>query len=227
MRPRCFADVKIPISEQTAKYELKLIAMRRALQSGAVDRIVLDVATRTQKALAASTGLKTSITGKSVRNGWQVSKFPSTDKSAVGYFIHNRNDDVVRYLEYGTQAHGPRVKKALFIPLTSRAVNATQGSPVYTRRTFTQRTFTPTGPLRGSKNQIRGLKISVPVIIRPQVSARGKKSNTVLKYGVDYVLAKRVRGITARHFVANQDKLAQLLLTHELTNIMTRVANAN
>jgi len=69
-------------------------------------------------------------------------------------FLVTNTSKVMRFLELGTQAHGPVTKQFLYIPLNRKAA-------------------------------IGG-------------------GNASLKYGVDYVLAKRVRGIVAKRIVYHE-----------------------
>ncbi len=82
---------------------------------------------------------------------------------------------VMRFLEHGTQAHGPKTAKALYIPLTRSAA-------------------------------IGGW--------RPG-----------LVFGLDYVLAKRVRGIRAMNIVRDEEERAQNELGVAMRRFLTEVLN--
>jgi hypothetical protein len=95
------------------------------------------------------------------------------------------NNPIMLFLEEGTKAHGPVEAKALFIPLTRRAVNATA-------RPFGIQT-TPRGIIQ-------------------KVQTRGKTSTRTLIYGIDYVLTQHVAGIQAMHIAKKERSKAKALL---------------
>lgn len=143
-----------------------------------------------------------------VRRGWIVAK------PREGARVVINQNKIMLFLEEGTRAHGPREiygplrpgqprrKKALFIPLTRRAANATQG-------TFGVGTVSQFS-LKGQTywEEVRA------IFQRTETVRKGVKKvgSRALIYGSDYVLAKRVRGIPAMHIVARMRPIAQALL---------------
>ena len=112
------------------------------------------------------------------RNQWQLQRNGPADFSITS------DSKVMKYLEFGTQDHGPTHAKALFIPITKKAWLA------YT---------TNLGMKGGDK------KLNVTVLRRSGKKGWAVKAKiVVLEYGVDYFLAKIVKGIQARHIVRDQ-----------------------
>jgi len=112
------------------------------------------------------------------RNQWQLQRNGPADYSITS------DSRVMKYLEFGTQDHGPTHAKALFIPLTKKAWLA------YTSNLFFSKGNKGTFKVHAYGGYRKGKALKMRVI--------------VLEYGVDYVLAKRVRGIPARHIVRDQ-----------------------
>lgn len=112
-----------------------------------------------------------------VRGAWHI------QKPAAGMRVVRNDNRVMFFLEHGTNDHGPKTAKALFIPLTRRAAVANKQG-------------------RASGGSFGGGHIS---LTRETVRKGEKKHrSSVLEYGVDYVLAKRVRGIKPRHIAKKQ-----------------------
>lgn len=143
-----------------------------------------------------------------VRRGWVVAK------PREGARVVINQNKIMLFLEEGTRAHGPREiygplrpgqprrKKALFIPLTRRAANATQGT--FGVGTVSQFSL---------KGQTYWEEVKA-IFQRTETVRKGVKKvgSRALIYGSDYVLAKRVRGIPAMHIVARMRPIAQALL---------------
>lgn len=142
-----------------------------------------------------------------VRRGWVVIK------PRVGARVVINNNKIMLFLEEGTKDHGPkeifgplkpgqkRRKAALYIPLTRRAANATQG--FFGVGKVNQYT------LKGETywEEVRA------IFQRTETVRKGKTivGERALIFGQDYVLAKRVRGITAMHIVAKERPRAREL----------------
>lgn len=145
-----------------------------------------------------------------VRAGWVVIRY-----GVAARLVVNRNK-IMLFLEEGTKAHGPREiygplkpgqprkKKALFIPLTRKAANATQG--IYGVGSTIKVTRHTQGAASLSK---------VRAIFQRTQSVRKGRTTTgsrALIFGQDYVLAKRVRGIRAMKIVVQERPRARALL---------------
>jgi hypothetical protein len=133
--------------------DIKSAVRGMAKISKAVSPIGLDgemrkVANETYREVRKMTPKK--FTGRT-RAAWQIKRL-----SAAKYVVQNRNR-VMRFIDGGTRAHGPKRARRMFVPKTKRAFNA---------------------------------------------GARGVFANPKrFKYGKDYVLARRVRGIKAMKII--------------------------
>ena len=190
--------VQITAKTEAAKAFVAKIAA--GLTPAKVDPIMEESARMTQAGLVAVTPKK--WFGQA-RAGWVQPA--SVIKPAEGVRIVQWNQPpgtkspIMFWLEEGTKDHGPVTKKALFIPLTRRAVTATQGIyGVGTVDEFTVggETYWETRPAIFQKTQsIRKGKV--------------KNGSRALIYGIDYILAKRVKGIAPRRIVASFRPKAQ------------------
>ncbi len=143
------------------------------------------------------------------REGWKIAKAP-------GVRIIYNESPVMRYLEFGTRAHGPRTlygplqpgqkrrKAALFIPLTKKAAFADRSLFSPTTVNLNNRSRATFGPIQ----------IKKAIIVRLGEKGRSQK----LIYGVDYVLAKHVKGIKAMHIVEREKPLAKARLLSAFTD---------
>ncbi len=203
--------LRVTVQTDAARQHLQAIAAK--LTAEAIDKVVDRAAFETQAALIMATPKK--WFGQ-VRRGWIVVK-PQPGQRLVA----NENP-IMLFLEEGTRAHGPREfygpgllpgqrrKKALFIPLTRRAVNATAGP----FETGTVDQFTLKGETYWEQRRA--------LFVRTQ-SVRGgvvRTGRTTLVYGVDYVLAKRVKGISAMHITANERPQAKARLLLHMKNYL-------
>jgi hypothetical protein len=187
--------IKITIKGQGARE--KLDRLGKALSPEAVDPVIDRVAFETQGRLIRETPKK--WFGQ-VRRGWIVVGLGPARRLVV-----NENP-IMLFLEEGTKDHGPRDiygpllpgqrrrKAALFIPLTRAAVNATAGP--YQVGTVDQ--FKLQGVTYWEQRKA--------LFVRTQTVRKGvtRVGTRALVYGIDYVLAKRVRGISARQIVASE-----------------------
>lgn len=206
-----------------AKKRLQDIA--KHLTPEALDAVVDQAAFQTQAALIRATPKK--WFGQ-VRRGWIVVN-EGPGRRRVG-----NTNKIMLFLEEGTKAHGPKAdligplqpgrvkaiqrkikggsiravvnnqiqgrrKAALFIPLTRRAVNATAG----TFFTGTVDQFTEKGE---SYWEQRAALFTQTESVSKGVRKTGLRG---LVFGVDYVLAKWVKGIKALHITANERPRAQ------------------
>ena len=116
------------------------------------------------------------------RRAWTV-----VTRSSGNVAILNRSK-VMRFLEKGTRAHGPRSAKMLFVPLTRRAFNAGARGVMRANR----------------ERQVREAF---------GASNRGKRKYV---FGRDYILTKRVRGIKALHIVRKYRPFVVLTMRAEM-----------
>lgn len=192
----------------------KVTRLQNALHPSQTDRVVERAANETYSILVKATPKK--WFGQ-VRAAWGVNK-PQEGVRVV------RNDSIIMlWLEEGTKAHGPREifgplqqgqkrkKNALFIPLSRRAVGATDG--VF--GVGTARVKVSSRGIRQFESETSTEKRAALIL-----KADNKRGYTKLIYGQDYVLAKRVRGIAPRHIVANErPKAMARLLTYAKDHI--------
>lgn len=127
--------------------------------------------------------------------GWRVVELPG------GEVAVNNPTKAMLYLEKGTKAHGPRKAKRLFIPLTRKAAQA--GA----KGVMAQNRAASNAALWASYGQNKKKKIKLPFV-----------------YGVDYIFAKRVKGIKAMWIVRNSRGEARvtyrLLMTKYIRDIL-------
>jgi hypothetical protein len=108
-----------------------------------------------------------------------------TRRGSGRYSVWNRSEKVMMFLEKGTRAHGPKKAKRLFVPLTRKAALA--GPKVVYRA-----------------NKEMSLKIAFGV--------HTSRKRMPFRPGVDFVWAKRVKGIKALKIVEKNRPLAQVTL---------------
>jgi hypothetical protein len=133
------------------------------------------------------------------RRSWIINKIGDT-----GYELTNTSK-VMRFLENGTRAHGPKTAKRLFVPLTKRAFLAgPRGVIAANKAAAAQSQWANYGAAAAGK---KGRKKKLPFVV-----------------GKDFVFAKRVRGIRAINIVKNTRPFARtmlrLLMTKHLVNAM-------
>jgi hypothetical protein len=129
-----------------------------------VDRLVGKLASESRRNVVRATPKK--WTGQT-RRGWVMYKLGQS------HYVVKNDNPVMRFLEYGTKAHGPVTANRLFIPLRRVAFNA------YLTGNFSK-----------------------------------------IKYGRDYVLAKRVRGIRAKHIARDEQREANKLLVSRIDRMV-------
>lgn len=143
-------------------------------------------------------------TGKT-RQAW----LPPVRGRTVNREIVNRSV-VMAYLDRGTGATRggyiyPRVKKALFIPLTYQA-------SMFARNRASWGEFEG-----GDEDGVdRGGSVTY-------VTDKGNVKTKRLTYGVDYVLAKRVRGIKPKRIAQKAQEWGQARLVQELDRVLRKV----
>lgn len=193
-------SVRLTAKTEAAKARLKKIAA--GLNLDAIDKVVDVAAHQTQASLIRKTPKK--WFGQ-VRRGWFVSKI------GPGQRVVANSNKIMLFLEEGTKAHGPLQiqgprrpgerlgRAALFIPLTRKAVNATAG--IYGVGTVDQ--FTTQGETYWETRRA--------LFQRTETVRRGRRTvgSRAFVFGIDYVLAKRVKGIKAMHIVANERPIAR------------------
>lgn len=122
--------------------------------------------------------------------------------------IENRTN-AMGYLERGTPRSGtwiyPRVKKALFVPLTR------QGA-------FFARAKATWGETEGGKDD----EVEAGASIR-YTTQKGNLKEKRITFGMDYVLARRVRGIKPRRIGARGQAYADALLVSKLEPLIRKV----
>ena len=128
-----------------------------------------------------------------VRRSWAVRKI------GAGFWTIENDNKIMLFLEEGTQAHGPVRAKALFIPLTRKAAVAHKEGGT---RSKGSTTVTRSIPSRGGGH---------------------RRSTSTLVYGKDYVLAKRVKGITARHIARKAEKKAGDVTLAEAEKVIEQI----
>lgn len=187
--------IAIKLSTVSKRAEAALNRLGDLLSPAKIDPVVHDVAIVTEGRLRRKT--PKGFTGE-LRAAWQTVK----PRDAVRTVLNPRR--AMRYLEFGTRAHGPKdiygplrgqslgVKqnrrlKALYVPLTRKGYLA--------NRDF----FAPTVRNGVIGTETRGIR-----------TKRGKITNRFLKYGVDYVLPRRVRGIKAMKIAERERPLAAM-----------------
>lgn len=206
----------IAITAKTEAAKAKLLKIQAGLTPEKVDPIVEEAARRTQAGLVEATPKK--WFGQA-RAGWVQPA--SVMAPALGVRIVRWNEPpgitspLMLWLEEGTKDHGPKNlygpernfggklrKAALFIPLTRKAVNATQG-------------VFGVGSVSSYKEGKETYWEHRKAIFQRTQSVRGGKTkygSRALVYGVDYILAKRVKGISPRRIVASFRPKAQAML---------------
>lgn len=195
----------VRVTAKTEAAKRKLLKIQAALTPEAIDQIVDKAAFQTQAALIKATPKK--WFGQ-VRRGWLVAKPDNGVR-----IVFNQNP-IMLFLEEGTKDHGARqligplrpgerrAKAALFIPLTRRAVNATAGDVSFGKVDQ----FTVKGETFWEEARA--------IFQKKTTFSKGKKRNgkNTFVFGVDYVLAKRVKGIRARHIVSTERPKAKARL---------------
>ncbi len=114
-------------------------------------------------------------TGQTAKS-WRVVTLPSGEAEVTN------PSQAMLWLERGTRAHGPKKAKRLFVPLTKRAAQAG-----------------PRGVISANKaaaNKAAWANYGIQV-----TKGKKKKAKLPFIYGVDYVWAKRVKGIKAMWIV--------------------------
>lgn len=194
--------IRVRVNSKAARD--RVLRVQRALTPAAIDPVVERAAFESQARLIRSTPKR--WFGQ-VRRGWVVVK-PGDGRRVV-----TNQNPIMLFLEEGTRPHGPREiygplvpgqprrKAALFVPLTRKAANATQG--IYGVG------FAPVA--KPGKNFVGPVAHVRAIFQRTQTVRRGKTrvGQRALLYGQDYVLAKRVRGIRAMKIVAKEKPRAR------------------
>ena len=153
-------DVDVQVDDKKTKAFL-----RKVQESFARDEhldVVAKVAAKTLASVIRET--PKGYTGN-LRQSWELIRTNRAEWSVVN------PSKVMRFIEYGTQAHGPKKKKLLYIPLTRNA------------------------------------------------AIGGWRAGMI--FGQDYVLTKRVRGITATGIVHKERRKAEELLGTEMRAFLT------
>lgn len=123
-------------------------------------------------------------------------------KIAPMVHVNTNPSKVMRFLEDGTKAHGPKTAKALFIPLNQQTSEAG-----------------PRGVMEANAAaRTRGVWTSY------NARVMGNRSAPKLPYvfGVDFVWARRVRGIKARHIARDEQKVVRRELRDQLVTMLER-----
>lgn len=167
----------------------RLTALRRALSPAAQDTVIRKIAWVWHARMVQRTPKR--WTGQ-VRRDWVVQTIPI--RSGAHYRVGNGNKVMV-YLEYGTQAHGPKRAKRLFVPLTRRAAMA--------------------GPR----------VVMEDLLMARASREQGQNVRARFRPGVDYVWAKWVRGIKAMRIVAQAQPLMRATLHAGMKSFIIAVIN--
>ncbi len=179
------------------KAQRQLESLEKALSVQEVEKIVDRVAFASMRQVIEATPKK--WFGQA-RKGWTVKR------PEAGVRVLENPNPVFRFIDQGTQAHGPKKAKALFIPITKRAALAYAAALG----------FNPEDSNWTSGEGGRRLFVS-------STTRTGKGKLTELEWGKDYVLAKRVRGITARRISEGQRKRTNLLLRETVSLYVRRI----
>lgn len=105
------------IKVNSKKAEAAIRRVQAGMSPNSIDRVVARAAMVTHSRVVRQTPKK--WTGNT-RRAWQIVH------RAVGHYRVYNPSKVMKFLEHGTKAHGPKKAKFLFIPLTRRA--AMQGA---------------------------------------------------------------------------------------------------
>jgi len=159
-------SVAVDIQVQSDRARAYLASVRNAFDSGQHHEVVEKVAAKSFSRMVRAT--PKGYTGMT-RQEWELKR------TSPGEWWINNDYKVMRFLEYGTKAHGPKTAKALYIPLNRRAA-------------------------------IGGWK-------------RG------MRFGVDYVLAKREKGIKPMGIVAAEQERAESELGTEMRRFLKQLLN--
>lgn len=131
-----------------------------------------------------------------VRDAWFHAKV------APMVHVNTNPTKVMRWLESGTKAHGPKTAKALFIPLNQKA------SEVGPRGVMEANAAARTRGVWESYNA--------------RVMGRRNEPKLPYVFGVDFIWARRVRGIKARHIARDEQKVVGLELKNQLITMLTK-----
>lgn len=184
----------IRVNVKTEQARRAVEALARGLTPKAIDGLVGDVALESLGRLKRAT--PKGFTGQT-RNAWQIAK------PRDGVRVLFNPTQTMRWIEFGTKAHGPVVAKALFIPLTKKAFLAYgRGTKIQTASYLNR---SPIFQTVVGKTKSRD-------IILPGTLRKGSRTGVKLKYGVDYVLAKFVKGIRAMFIAREEQKVANVRL---------------
>lgn len=177
--------------------------IQAAMQPERMDSVVESAAQETRTFMVFVTPNKTTVRFPATATGGTANSW-MVEKSGVGSRVVRPRSEgaakIVAFLSYGTQAHGPVHAKALFIPLTMKAKAAYAAGGTFKRSfsvsTFKGRGFTTTAA--GKTKRLRDRVRRGTVTVR---RAGDKSGGVKLVFGVDYILTKRVKGITASNIV--------------------------
>ena len=167
------------------------------------DNIVEKVYREVHRKLAETTPKR--WTGNT-RRGWVLAR------SEAGLRVLDNTTTAMRYMEFGTPRLSPqswiypRVKKALFIPLTRRAATFNRGAASW---------YTTAGD-DDERQQVAERRVNGMLT--------GERKNQLV-FGEDYVLAKRVRGIAPRRIAFKAQALGRAMLVQEMDAVVTKVFN--
>ncbi len=159
-------SVAVDVQVQSDRARAFLASVQNAFATGQHHDVVAKTAAKSFARMVRAT--PKGYTGMT-RQEWELRQ------TAPGEWWINNDYKVMRFLEYGTKAHGPKRAKALYIPLNRRAA-------------------------------IGGW-------------------NRGLRFGVDYVLAKRVKGIRAMGIVAAERERAEGELETNMRRFLKQILN--
>ena len=197
----------------------KLARLQDALRPERVDGVAQLVAAKTLRSCIIDTpqrfGASALMTGRTVRNSWEMTK------RAPGHWAVWNAHPALKFLEYGTRAHGPRQIQGPVQPYGG--VNRRSGPGALSRRAL----FIPLTKKAAMANRTIYAKVVVKgqraIVVRGGIRKTGGYAPKTLIYGVDYVLAKWVKGITARHIVQRNREKCRDLLKAEAKAYIVRV----
>jgi hypothetical protein len=117
--------------------------------------------------------------------------------------VNENPSKVMGWLEHGTKAHGPKTAKALFIPLNEKTGDL--GPRLVMEANAQARA---TGQWNNYATRAAG--------------GRGRPVRLPFVFGVDFLWAKKVKGIKARHIARDEQKLVTRELRAGLVSMLKR-----
>lgn len=167
------ARSRISLEFNDKEVRAKIEKLKKALTPGAQRGVIRKAADVWHGRLVRRTPRR--WTGQTAKS-WQVITLPSGDVEVTN------PSKAMLWLEKGTRGHGPKKAKRLFVPLTKRAAQAGARGVIAANRAASDKAAWAN----------YGVKVT---------GKKKKKVKLPFVWGVDYVFAKRVKGIKAMWIV--------------------------